>query len=96
VDEENLRIAQKNLAAFDHVIIAEDGMDALNTLGWSNESDTTHPTFGDKKRALILLAKLRIRRWINYRKGVKHLPPESMDIEGMNRLDMELYSSLRK
>ena len=96
VNEESLRIAQNNLKVFDHVIIAEDGMDVLNTLGWPNESDTTHPTFGDKKRAMILLVKLRIRRWINYRKGVKHLPPESMDIEGMNRLDMKLYSSLRK
>ena len=61
--------AKKNLALFDHVIIAEENMDTLEELGWSEESDTTHPTFGDKKRAAILFVKLRWIRLFNYLKN---------------------------
>ena len=44
----DLELAKSNLGLFDHVIVAEDGMDTLNEFGWHKESDTTHPTFGDK------------------------------------------------
>ena len=88
--------AKSNIALFDHVIIAEQGMDALNQLGWAKESDTTHPTFGDKKRAAILFAKFRWVRLLNYLRKVKYQPSSELDIEGKNKMDLELYNSLRK
>ena len=91
----DLDLAQKNLQLFDKVIVAEDGMEALDELGWSKESDTTHPTFGDKKRAMILFAKLRWFRLFNYLKGIKFEPPEELGIEKMNERDLELYNSFK-
>jgi hypothetical protein len=93
--ENDLEKAKSNLALFDHVIIAEDGMSALDELGWSKESDTTHPTFGDKKRAAILFVKLRWARLFNYLKQRKYLPPKELLIEEKNKLDMDLYNSMR-
>ena len=91
----DLASAKSNIALFDHVIIAEQGMDALNQLGWTKESDTTHPTFGDKKRAAILFAKFRWVRLLNYLRKVKYQPSSELDIEGKNKMDIELYNSLR-
>jgi hypothetical protein len=91
----NLAKAKSNIELFDHVIIAEDGMSALDELGWDKESDTTHPTFGDKKRALILFAKFRWIRLFNYLKQVKFQPPSELNIEDKNKMDLELYNSLR-
>lgn len=88
--------AKKNLALFDHVIIAEENMDTLEELGWSEESDTTHPTFGDKKRAAILFVKLRWIRLFNYLKKKKFQPPEEIKIDEINKNDLELYESLRR
>ena len=70
-------------------------MGALDELGWSKESDTTHPTFGDRKRALILFAKLRWSRLFNYLKKRKYQPPEGLGITELNKLDLELYDSMR-
>ena len=84
-----------NIGLFDHVIVAEDGMDILNQLGWPKESDTTHPTFGDKKRAMILFAKFRWFRLFNYLKKNKYLPPKELQIDDKNQLDLKLYNSLR-
>ena len=36
----NLELAKSNLELFDYVIVAEDGMDTLDELGWTKESDT--------------------------------------------------------
>ena len=91
----DLELAKSNLGLFDHVIVAEDGMDTLNEFGWHKESDTTHPTFGDKKRAMVLLAKLRWFRLFNYLKKKKYLPPEELKINDLNKLDLELYDSMR-
>jgi hypothetical protein len=93
--ENNFQKAKSNLALFDHVIIAEDSMTALDELGWSKESDTTHPTFGDKKRAAILFAKLRWSRLFNYLRKVKYQPPSELKIEDKNQNDLSLYNSLR-
>ncbi len=93
--KEDLTIAKSNISLFDYVIIAEDGMSALDELGWSKESDTTHPTFGDKKRASILLLKLRWIRLFNYLKQRKYLPSTELQIEEKNKLDMDLYNSMR-
>ncbi|MDP7374796.1 MAG: hypothetical protein QF445_04760 [Candidatus Poseidoniaceae archaeon] len=93
--ELDLDLAKSNLESFDHVIVAEDGMGALDELGWPKESDTTHPTFGDRKRALILFAKLRWSRLFNYLKKRKYQPPEGLGITELNKLDLELYDSMR-
>ena len=71
-------------------------MDTLEELGWSKESDTTHPTFGDKKRAAILFVKLRWIRLFNYLKKKKFQPPEEIKIDEINKNDLELYKSLRR
>tara|TARA_B110000444_G_scaffold261290_1_gene312378 strand:- start:2128 stop:2844 length:717 start_codon:yes stop_codon:yes gene_type:complete len=92
----DLDYAKSNITLFNHVIIAEQGMDALNQLGWAKESDTTHPTFGDKKRAAILFAKFRWVRLLNYLRKVKYQPSSELDIEGKNKMDLELYNSLRE
>jgi hypothetical protein len=84
----------ENLAKFDRVIIAENGMDTLNELGWKNESDTTHPTFGNKNRILHLLRKLRLKRCWNYIKQVKHIPTENLNINKLNRFDILLYEKM--
>ena len=88
--------AKSNLELFDHVIVAEDGMEALDELGWPKESDTTHPTFGDSKRAMILFAKLRWFRLFNYLKKKKFQPPSEIKIEESNQHDLELYNSMRR
>ena len=92
----DLDYAKSNITLFNHVIIAEQGMGALDQLGWSKESDTTHPTFGDKKRAAILFAKFRWVRLLNYLRKVKYQPSSELDIEGKNKMDLELYNSLMK
>ena len=92
----NLALSLTNLELFDHVIVAEDGMDTLNEFGWNKESDTTHPTFGDNKRAMVLLAKLRWFRLFNYLKKKKYLPPEGLKINNLNKLDLELYDLMRR
>ena len=88
--------AKYNLELFDYVIVAEEGMQLLDELGWPRESDTTHPTFGDKKRALILLGKLRIIRLFNYIRKKKYYPPAELEIEKMNQFDLKLYNSMRE
>ena len=88
--------AKANLELFNHVIIAEDGMEALDERGWPKESDTTHPTFGDSKRAMILFAKLRWFRLFNYLKKKKFQPPSEINIEESNQHDLELYNSMRR
>ena len=92
----DLELAKSNLELFDHVIVAEDGMDTLSEFGWHKESDTTHPTFGDNKRAMLLFAKLRWFRLFNYLKKKKYLPPEELKINDLNKLDLELYDSMRR
>tara|TARA_B100001564_G_scaffold282362_2_gene244863 strand:+ start:960 stop:1676 length:717 start_codon:yes stop_codon:yes gene_type:complete len=87
--------ALSNLELFDHVIIAEDGMEVLDELGWPKESDTTHPTFGDSRRAMILFTKLRWFRLFNYLKKNKFQPPGELKIEELNQNDLEIYNSLR-
>ena len=94
--EANTELAKSNLSLFDMVIVAERNMNDLNILGWEKESDTTHPTFGDKKRAAILFAKLRWFRLFNYIRKVKFQPPESMNIQKLNKSDIELYSDLQR
>ena len=91
--DENLELAKSNLELFDMVIVAEKNMSNLEKLGWTKESDTTHPTFGDKKRAGILFAKMRWFRLYNYLRKVKYEPPESINIRELNKLDLELYST---
>ena len=86
--------AMDNLKKFDHVIIAENGMAALNEFGWIKESDTTHPTFGNRIRILHLLRKLRFKRGWNYFKQKKHLPPSELNIEELNKFDISLYNKL--
>ncbi len=88
----DIEIAKSNLQLFDMVIVAEKNMARLEELGWKKESDTTHPTFGDKKRAAILFAKLRWFRLFNYLRKVKYEPPESINIRELNKSDLELYS----
>ena len=90
------QVALTNLSKFDHVIVAEDGMDSLNELGWIKESDTTHPTFGDNKRAAILFLKLRWFRLFNYLKNKKFTPPNNMNIEELNTSDLTIYNSFKK
>ncbi|MBS72643.1 MAG: hypothetical protein CMA91_00090 [Euryarchaeota archaeon] len=94
--EVNPELAKSNLSLFDMVIVAEKNMNDLSNLGWEKESDTTHPTFGDKKRAAILFAKLRWFRLFNYIRKVKFQPSESMNIQKLNKSDIELYSSLQR
>ncbi len=94
--ETSLTKAKSNIDMFDHVIIAEDGMEILDELGWKKDSDTTHPTFGDSKRAMILFAKFRWLRLFNYLMKKKFQPSPSLDIEDVNKLDLELYNSLRR
>ena len=91
----NLAKAKSNIQLFEHVIIAEDGMPALDELGWTKESDTTHPTFGDKKRAAILFVKFRWIRLLNYLRKIKFQPPKELDIETKNQMDLDLYNSCR-
>ena len=90
------QLALTNLSKFDHVIVAEDGMDSLNELGWIKESDTTHPTFGDKKRAAILFLKLRWFRLFYYLKNKKFTPPSEMNIAELNTSDLTIYNSFKK
>ena len=92
----DLDLAKSNLELFDHVIVAEDGMDTLEEFGWHKESDTTHPTFGDKYCAMLLFRKLRWFRLFNYLKKKKFLPPEELKINDLHNLDLELYDSLRR
>ena len=91
----DLQKAKENIALFDIIIIAEKNMDLLNSLGWYKESDTTHPTYGDYKRAAILLVKLRFIRLINYIRKKKFVPSEDLKIEEQNKLDLELYHELK-
>ena len=90
----NLQKSRENISLFDLVIIAEKNMDLLNTLGWHKESDTTHPTFGDYKRAAILFVKLRWIRLVNYLRKKKFMPSENLKIEEKNKLDLEFYQGL--
>ena len=92
----DLEVAKTNIALFDNVIIAESGMEILEELGWSIESDTIHPTFGSKMRALHLLKKLRFKRLWNYLRKIKHLPPEDYDFKGENQFDIAIYENLKK
>ena len=92
----DIDLAKSNLDFFDHIIVEEDGMDALDELGWPKDSDTTHSTFGDNKRAMILFAKLRWPRLINYLRKKKFQPPEELEINDLNKLDLELYTSMRR
>ena len=71
-------------------------MAALDELGWAKESDTTHPTFGDFKRAMILFVKLRWLRLFNYLKKKKFQPPSELKIEESNQGDLQIYNSLRE
>ena len=93
--ENNLDKARANLDLFDHIIIAESGMQTLDELGWPKESDTTHPTFGDSKRAMILFAKLRWIRLFRYLRQFRYYPPEELQIETLNSNDIELYTQLK-
>lgn len=90
----NLQKSRENISLFDLVIIAEKNMDSLNTLGWHKESDTTHPTFGNYKRAAILFVKLRWIRLVNYLRKKKFMPSENLKIEEKNKLDLEFYQGL--
>ena len=94
VTEGHFHIAKENILLFDKIIIAETGMDALDELGWSNESDTKHATFGDRWAILFLLKKLRFWRLIQYIRAVKHKPSDEVDIEKLNKFDMRLYQFL--
>ena len=91
----DLQKAKENIALFDIIIIAEQNMDLLNSLGWHKESDTTHPTYGDYKRAAILLVKLRFIRLINYIRKKKFVPSDDLKIEEQNKLDLEFYRELK-
>tara|TARA_B100000941_G_C28400670_1_gene497895 strand:+ start:479 stop:883 length:405 start_codon:yes stop_codon:yes gene_type:complete len=94
VGEEHIPIAKENALLFDKIIVAETGMDALDELGWKNESDTKHPTFGDRWAILFLLKKFRFWRLIQYIMGVKHTPPDRTHIEKLNKFDIEFYDFL--
>jgi len=96
VDSSNLESAIANISLFDNVIIAELGMEKLEKLGWSKESDTIHPTFGSKTRALHLLRKLRIKRFWNYLRKIKHIPPDDYDFKGENQFDIAIYEHFKK
>jgi hypothetical protein len=86
--------AKKNITLFDTVIIAETGMSTLEELGWIEESDTKHPTFGNISLALSLLRKLRFFRLFKYLLQKKHIPPLEMNIENINKYDIQLYNTL--
>ena len=92
----DMEFAKESISLFDNVIIAELGMEALEELGWTKDSDTTHPTFGSKMRALHLLRKLRLKRLWNYLRKIKHLPPKDFDFKGENKFDIEIYEHFKK
>ena len=94
VTEDHFQTAKENILLFDKVIVAETGMDALEDLGWYNESDTKHATFGDRWAMLFLLKKLRLRRFIQYIRGVKHKPSNEARIEKLNKYDIQFYDFL--
>ena len=94
VTEGHFQTAKENILLFDKVIVAETGMDALEDLGWYNESDTKHATFGDRWAMLFLLKKLRLRRLIQYIRGVKHKPSNEARIEKLNKYDIQFYDFL--
>ena len=70
-------------------------MNDLDELGWINESDTKHTTFGDRWAILFLLKKLRFWRLIQYIRAVKHKPRDQATIEKLNKFDIQFYDFLR-
>ncbi len=94
VTREHADGARENLRLFDKVIVAETGMSALNDLGWYEESDTKHMTFGNRRKALLLLRKFRLWRLVQYIRRVKHVPPDEGKIRRLNIFDMGLYNSI--
>ncbi len=92
VTDKDLSTAKENLLLFDKVIIAETGMTGLRDLGWIKEADTIHPTFGDKWAKIHLFKKMKFLRLLEYVFRVKHKPKQEIDVEGLNKLDMELYN----
>ena len=95
VTENHFKIAKENILLFDKIIIAETGMNDLDELGWINESDTKHTTFGDRWAILFLLKKLRFWRLIQYIRAVKHKPRDQATIEKLNKFDIQFYDFLR-
>ena len=95
VKPEDLKRAKENLQLFDHIIIAESGMDDLFKLGWVKETDTTHPTYGDKWAMIHLIKKLRFWRLFQYLLRVKHKPGDEINLEQLNTLDIELYDYVK-
>ena len=94
VTKNHFQIAKKNALLFDKIIIAETGMNALDEFGWPVESDTKHPTFGDKWALLFLLKKLRFKRLFQYIRAVKHKPSKNINIEKLNKFDIQFYDFL--
>lgn len=90
----DLELAKSNLDLFDYAIVAEEGMDTLDELGWTKESDTTNATFSNYHRAGMLFLRLRWIRLVNYLRKKKFIPSENLKIEEKNKLDLELYQSL--
>ena len=91
VTEEHAQIAKENTTLFDKIIVAETGMNALDELGWEKESDTKHPTFGDRWAMIFLFKKLRFWRLFQYITRTKHEPPNRAHIEKLNKFDIEFY-----
>ena len=93
----DLDLAKSNLELFDHVIVAEDGMDTLEEFGWH------------KEKAIQLIQPLVTSIVLCYcsesyvglgcstiSKKKKFLPPEELKINDLHNLDLELYDSLRR
>jgi len=92
VTDQDLLIAKKNLALFDKVIIAETSMIDLKDLGWTEEADTKHPTFGNKWAMMHLVKKMKFIRLFEYFFRVKHKPKQDLMVEDLNKFDIELYN----
>lgn len=91
VTDQDLLIAKKNLMLFDKVIIAKMGTIDVQDLGWTEEADTKHPTFGDKWAKMHLFRKMKFIRFFEYVFRIKHKPKQDLNIEEQNKFDIELY-----
>jgi hypothetical protein len=43
-----------------------------------------------------LLRKLRIKRFWNYLRKIKHIPPDDYDFKGENQFDIAIYEHFKK
>jgi hypothetical protein len=94
--ELDFEIALSNAKLFDIFMIAEDGMNKLDQLGWNYKNNKIHSTFGNPRRAINLLIKLKLIRLYNYIRKYKYMPNKFLKIEELNNLDTKLYNHMRK